>query len=98
MEYKDLFFILYAVTRKTIDSFPEERQENSIIFKTQNIEDCVWLSIRTNVKLCLDKDSEASTCPDMFFLKLVLEKYSDYEHTISSSEDGTEFKIKLLKK
>ncbi|HAQ60648.1 TPA: hypothetical protein DCR49_01355 [Candidatus Delongbacteria bacterium] len=98
MEYKDIFFILYAVTKKIIDSFPEERQENSIAFKTQNLNECVWLSIKTNGKMCMDENDEKGSCPDMFFLNLILEKYPENEHLLSSVDGGTEFKIKLLKK
>jgi hypothetical protein len=98
MEYKDIFFILYAVTKKIIDSFPEERQENSISFKTQNMNECVWLSIKTNGKMCMDENDEKGSCPDMFFLNLILEKYPENEHLLSSVDSGTEFKIKLLKK
>jgi len=98
MEFKDIFFILYAVTKKIIDSFPEERQENSIAFKTQNMNECVWLSIKSNGKMCLDENNEQGSCPDMFFLNLILEKYPENEHLLSSVDGGTEFKIKLLKK
>jgi len=98
MEFKDIFFILYAVTKKIIDSFPEERQENNIIFKTQNLNECVWLSINTNGEFCLEDNSGCDSCPDMFFLNLILEKYPEYEHMVSGSDGRTEFKIKLLKK
>jgi len=98
MEYKDLLFILYAVTRKIIDSFPEERQEKNIIFTTQNVSECVWLSIKTNGIFCLDENYNCATGPDMFFLKMILEKYPENEYSISSTGEGTEFRIKLLKK
>ncbi len=98
MEYKDIFFILYAVTKKIIDSFPEASKENRIIFGTKNMDEFVWLSIKTNIRLCLDSDTEESLCPDIFFLNLILEKYPENEHLITSEDGGTEFKIKLLKK
>ena len=98
MEYKDLFFMLYAITKKIIDSFPEHSKENSIIYKTENGESSVMLSISSNGKICLEDKAVEGSCPDMFFLKLILDKYEGFEHELSDLGDRTEFKIKLLKK
>lgn len=97
MEYKDIFFILYAVTKKMIDSVCESDRNNRIIYKTQNLDNCVWLSITSDRKICLEED-EKDECPDIYFLHLILEKYPDYEYMISSGDEKSEFKIQLLKK
>jgi hypothetical protein len=94
IEYKDIFFILYAVTKKILDSFPESSKDGKIVYSTRNCDDCVWLSIKSNRKLSMNEGS----CPDIFFLNLIFEKYPSYEHVLSDSGEGSEFKIKLLKK
>jgi hypothetical protein len=98
MEYRDLFFILYALTRKIVDSFTEGSKDNSIIYSSKNHDDCVWLSIKTNGRICLDDNYSPGSCPDMYFLKMVFDKYKDNETNLTADGSGSEFKIKLLKK
>ncbi len=98
MEYKDIFFILYAVTKKAVDSFEEGCKTNSIIYRTENSDSFVWLSISTNGKICLENGTDPGSCPDMYFLNLILSKYIGYDHSLSGADGRTEFKIKLLKK
>jgi hypothetical protein len=98
MEYRDIFFILYALTRKIVDSFAEGSKDNKIIYRTENRDDCVWLSIKTNGNICMDEKFERGACPDMYFLKLIMDKYKENQSSVESTGSGTEFKIRLLKK
>ncbi|MBU4486873.1 MAG: hypothetical protein KKD38_08090 [Candidatus Delongbacteria bacterium] len=119
MEYKDIYNILYVVTRNAVDSTINSGKENKIVFKTENHNDFVVLSISANGANILDEsklfeplyttkkgflDSEQDdNIPngeglDLYFLKLSLEKYAGYDYSLKNVEDGTEFKIKLLKK
>ncbi|HQO08526.1 MAG TPA: hypothetical protein PLK90_00410 [Clostridiales bacterium] len=97
MVNKDIYCILYAVTKQMIDSVPEGDKDNRIVYRTRNLDNCVWLSVNSERKISLEEE-ETDKCPDIYFLRLILEKYPNYEHMISSSDQGAEFKIQLLKK
>ncbi len=98
MEYRDIFYILFAISRSILDSFPDDDKSGKIIYKTENGDECVRLSIKTNGNICMDDKLGEGVCPNMYFLKQILNKYEGYEHSVSNTGEGSEFKIKLLKK
>lgn len=98
MEYKDVFFILYAVTSKMISEFPEGSKDNKVIFITKNFDDCVEMSVKTNVKINTESLNEGNCGTDMYFLNRILDKYKGYDNFFTCTDEGSEFKIKLLKK
>lgn len=98
MEYKDLFFILYAVTSKIVSEFPEGSKDNKIVFSTKNFDDSVELTIISNAHIDAESLKEEHCCTDIYFLNKTLEKYIGYDNSFKCTGDGSEFKIKLLKK
>ncbi len=98
MEYKDLFFMLYAVTSRMLSEFPEDSKDNGIVYRTKNFDESVELSIISNLTVNSD-GSEGRLCSaDVYFLNKTLEKYKGYENSYRCGDNGSEFKIKLLKK
>jgi len=45
-----------------------------------------------------EDDSPKGSGLDLYFLKMILEKYHGYDYSLKNVEGGTEFRIKLLKK
>lgn len=119
MEYNDIYNLLYVITRNAVDSTINSGKENKILFKTENHDHFVMLTIRANGAKISDESKlfeplyttkkgffapdQDDNIPngeglDLYFLKLSLEKYTGYDYSLKNVEDGTEFKIKLLKK
>ena len=45
-----------------------------------------------------DEDDPKGAGLDLYFLKMILDKYNGYDYSLKNVEGGTEFRIKLLKK
>lgn len=56
MEYRDLYFILYSVTRNAVDSTIESKEGNILKFKTVNTDGYVNLTITSNGQSIEDED------------------------------------------
>jgi len=54
----------------------------------------------TKVGYCeeCDNDDPKGSGLDLYFLKMIMDKYAGYDYSLKNVEGGTEFKIKLLKK
>ena len=54
----------------------------------------------TKVDYCeeCDNDDPKGAGLDLYFLKMILDKYEGYDYSLKNVEGGTEFRIKLLKK
>lgn len=119
MEYKDIYFLLYAVVKNGVDATYNtcKDDETKITYITEKNDNEVVLKIKNNGKKIENKDklfsplntdkpkvrekTEDSFAPkgsglDLYFLKLMLEKYDNIKIDVTTEDGGSEFVFRFL--